>query len=338
MVFSQMEIDKINQENAFLWEYTQDGGARILAGYGASPYVMVPEKIGEVPVTELGEYCFSESHKEELFQRNQQGKVNCQATIRPWMRLLSGKYVEKVILPDSMKKLGNLAFYNCSNLKELQFGKELTEIGSDAFMNCLSLNSLLVRSGIKERTGLKQILSQRPSDISVKFQKEDQTDAVLFYPEYYEQYDEIGPAHIFALNLTGEGFRARQCFLDGVVDLGKYDAVFEQACKEESVEILCTMAKNRLEYPIELVEYAKEQYVVYLQQHAKEFLAELVNKRKLETLERFFQKEYFTQNWLTYCITKASESGWPQGAATMFQWKQPEKRKTVKERYSLDDI
>ncbi len=46
------------------------------------------------------------------------------------------------------------------------------------------------------------------------------------YPEYYESYDELGPAHIFELNLTGEGFRARQCFKEGVILLNAYDEIF----------------------------------------------------------------------------------------------------------------
>ena len=66
------------------------------------------------------------------------------------------------------------------------------------------------------------------------------------YPEYYESYDEIGPAHIFELNLTGEGFRARQCFKEGVILLNAYDEIFPQACVEESAEVLIPMAWNRL--------------------------------------------------------------------------------------------
>lgn len=338
MAFSQISNEIMNQENAFLWEYTQNGEARILAGYGASPYVMIPEKLGEVPVAEIGAYCFSDSQKEKLEQRYQQSEVKCFGVIQPWMRLLSGKYIEKVVLPDSLQKLGNLAFYNCGKLEELQLGKELTEIGSDAFMNCLSLKKLMVRSGIKERTGLKQILNQRSSDILVTFYKKKRTEAVLLYPEYYEMYDEIGPAHIFALNLTGEGFRARQCFQDGVVDLGRYDDIFEQACKEESVYTLCTMARNRLEYPVGLTEEAKGRYISYLQEHAEEFLEEMVIKKQLDTLQLFFGKKYFEKQWLKYCIAKASEKGWTEGTASMLRWQQSEKRRTVKERYSFDNL
>ncbi len=337
MAFSQIRDKEVNQENAFLWEYTQSGEARILAGYGASPYVMVPGKLGEVPVTEIGDYCFSDSQKDKLELRYQQGDVECYGAVQPWMRLLTGKYIEKVILPDSLQKLGNLAFYNCSKVKELQVGSNLTEIGSDAFMNCLQLQTLVLRSGIKEKTGLRQILSQRSSDMLVVF-GEEEIEAALFYPEYYEMYDEIGPAHIFALKLTGEGFRARQCFQDGVVDLGKYDEIFEQACKEESVRTLCAMSKNRLEYPVGLTEDAKKQYIDYLQNHVEEFVTELVKKRRLSTLEVFFKNEYLPGQWLTHCIMQASENGWTEGAASMLRWQQSQKKKTVKERYSFEDF
>ncbi len=338
MAFSQVSDGKENQENAFLWEYTKNGGARILAGYGASPYVMIPEKLGEVPVEELGDYCFSDSQKDKLEQRVSQRELECFGEIQPWMRILSGKYIEKVVLPDSLKKLGNLAFYNCSKLKELEFGNRLDEIGSDAFMNCIQMKKLVLRCGIHEKSGLRQILSQRSSDTLVIFLKEEKIEAALFYPEYYEMYDEIGPAHIFALNLTGEGFRARQCFQDGIVDLIKYDAIFEQACKEESVRTLCTMAKNRIQYSVGLEEKAKKGYISYLQSHAEDLIKDLVQKRQLDCLECFFKKEYLPMKWLVECIAMASESGWTQGAASMLRWQQEKKKKTVKERYTFEDF
>ena len=65
--------------------------------------------------------------------------------------------------------------------------------------------------------------------------KSEFIDGSIFYPEYNGGYDEVGPAHIFALNIEGEGFRMRQCFKDGKIDFDGYDACFEKLCAEESV-------------------------------------------------------------------------------------------------------
>lgn len=74
---------------------------------------------------------------------------------------------------------------------------KLVEVGSDAFMNCLNLRSLRMCAGVEEPTGLKQLLAQIKWQVEVSFEQEDgEREAVLMYPEYYESYDEIGPAHI----------------------------------------------------------------------------------------------------------------------------------------------
>ena len=62
-------------------------------------------------------------------------------------------------------------------------------------MNCKKFHFLTVRCDVGERSGAKQILSRISADMEVTFAgKTGQT--VVFYPEYYESYDEIAPAHI----------------------------------------------------------------------------------------------------------------------------------------------
>lgn len=130
-------------------------------------------------------------------------------------------------LPDNMHKVGNYAFYNCTALEMLETGKYLEEIGSDAFMNCKKFHFLTVRCDVGERSGANQILSRISADMEVTFQGKTGQTAV-FYPEYYESYDEIAPAHIFGRSIEGEGFRARQCFKEGVPDLSQYDTIFRK--------------------------------------------------------------------------------------------------------------
>ena len=109
------------EEAEFQWKEIREGEACILEGCGASPFVVVPEQIEGILVTAIGEYCFS------------------------------GKMMQRVFLPDSVKEIGKLAFYNCTALQELQMGAALTEFGSDAFMNCMQLKTICVRCGVTER-------------------------------------------------------------------------------------------------------------------------------------------------------------------------------------------
>lgn len=294
------------EEAGFQWKEIREGEACILKGCGASPFVVVPERIEGVLVTAIGDYCFS------------------------------GELIQGVSLPDSVKEIGRLAFYNCAALQEIQMGAMLTEFGSDAFMNCMQLKTIRVRCSVTEKSGLKQLLGQRTSDTKVIFEREGATEAVLLYPEYYEIYDEVGPAHIFALNLTGEGFRARQCFRDGIVDLAQYDRIFEQATVEESPETLCHMAVNRLCYPVKLSQEAEDRYRNYIQEQEELLLHVLVGSRSLEILEIVFQKRILSEYGRTTGIRLASEQNWPEGAASMLRLHHKTEAHVAVDRYSFD--
>ena len=209
----------------FLWEKISEGEIRLLRVFGEQPVVTV-SLVGS-------EMCIRDSL--ETIERD--GKLH----------ELSEKYIKEVQLPADIVKIGSCAFYNCTKMERISVYPKLVEVGSDAFMNCLNLRSLRMCAGVEEPTGLKQLLAQIKWQVEVSFEQEDgEREAVLMYPEYYESYDEIGPAQIFELNLTGEGFRARQCFKEGVILLNAYDEIFPQACVEESAEVLIPMVWNRL--------------------------------------------------------------------------------------------
>ena len=221
---------------------------------------------------------------------------------------------------------------------------KLVEVGSDAFMNCLNLRSLRMCAGVEEPTGLKQLLAQIKWQVEVSFEQEDgEREAVLMYPEYYESYDEIGPAHIFELNLTGEGFRARQCFKEGVILLNAYDEIFPQACVEESAEVLIPMAWNRLYAACGLSPEARADYEEYVREQSGKVLTILLKKRELKPLHFFFEKGYGRKEQIEDAVAIASHEEWMEGVASLIAWKrqlfaEPEKTADVKSRYSFQDF
>lgn len=322
-------------EQYFYAEETKSDALRLLRCYGDLPVVSVPSLLEGRRVTELGDYCFSDSVKGE-----RTGEQLPEGT-----RELSGRYLRRVILPDSVRRLGDFCFYNCSCLEELALGAAVEEIGSDAFMNCMKLRVFRLRCGMEDRSGLKQLLGQRMSDTTVLFERQEDgssTDSAaelvgeLFYPEYYEQHQEIGPAHIFAMSIQGEGFRARQCFRDGVLSLRDYDEIFEQACAEESAGTLCRMALNRLYYPVSLEREAEERYTVYLQRQEQTLVKYLIRERALDKLEYFVQREIISEKGLGEGIRLAAEQEWTEGAAELLRLQQEKKKSAAQERYAFD--
>ena len=56
-------------------------------------------------------------------------------------------YLEKVVLPSSLKTIGTSAFYGCKNLTSVIIPEGVTKIASDAFANCSSKLVLTVTEG-----------------------------------------------------------------------------------------------------------------------------------------------------------------------------------------------
>ncbi len=83
--------------------------------------VIIPEKINEIPVTEIGEEAFKENKK-----------------------------IEKVVIPSSVTVIRKSAFNGCTSLKTVEFSKGLLSIGTLAFSSCKLLENLNLPDTLKE--------------------------------------------------------------------------------------------------------------------------------------------------------------------------------------------
>lgn len=55
---------------------------------------------------------------------------------------LNGKELTELVIPSSITKINNYAFYGCSSIKSVKIHNNVTEIGSSAFELCSDLNSI----------------------------------------------------------------------------------------------------------------------------------------------------------------------------------------------------
>lgn len=330
------------------WNKTSEENIRILRMFGESEEAVVPEMIAGRAVVEAGDYCFavSEHLPSEyectvcIYDTEEKKWQEIPADGADWnTRLveLSGDRLKKVTLPDNMHKVGNYAFYNCTALEMLVTGKYLEEIGSDAFMNCKKFHFLTVRCDVGERSGANQILSRISADMEVTFQGKTGQTAV-FYPEYYESYDEIAPAHIFGRSIEGEGFRARQCFKEGVPDLSQYDTIFPKACAEEKENTLLHILSLRLRYPVSLTDEAKERYVAHLREQELYIIPKLVGQKNMERITLFCENGWITQAAVKAGLEQASRMEWAEGTAELLHLQRKYFTEQKKERYSFDEL
>lgn len=320
-----------------LWQKREDQTARLLRIYGETGEAVVPEQIDGAAVTEIADYCFSQSlhlpaEEDYLITCIPADEGQCE------LHEQAGRYITSVELPVTVKKLGRYAFYNCSRLKKLIIGDGITEVGSDCFMNCIRLSELQLEADYKKPGALRQILAQITSDIEVFFCRQGQTQAVIFYPEYTESYDEIAPAHIFGRKITGEGFRARQSFADEVVMLSSYDGIFAQACIEESERTLCRMAYDRLRYPVDLEMDQREAYEHYLGEHAGVLFLEGMNKQDLTVVSFLSEHGYVDPAMYEQGITLAASAGWVHGSSYLIEQKRVRMSGGIASMYSFDEF
>lgn len=252
---------------------------------------------------------------------------------------LAGAYITRVTLPEGIKKIGNFAFYNATELAELELGSGIDTLGSDAFMNCRSLSRLLLHADPGQKTGLRLLLAQLSSDLEVALSGENGVWAKLLFPEYYESYDEIAPAHIFGRNIVGEGFRARQSFREDVLDFAQYDKIFPQACVDESEATLGRLALDRVRYAAELSEAPRGLYEEYLKAHSGYLIRRITDDRDLELAEDCCSRKFLTREDVAACAMRAGEADWAEGAAALLHLMQQYfAEKTPDERYSFDDF
>lgn len=332
-------------KNWYWYERLPEGNVRLLRVFGTLPEVTIPERINGMSVKEIGAYCFSTTNRVKSYEvyaedDTESGNVQVlqQLCEKGSIRELCGEYLQKIVLPESVVSLGNLACYQCSCLKELVIGSNLTEVGSDAFMNCRNLKNITVNGSVAEPSGLKQILGQRSLETKVTFQTKNRKEAVLIYPEYSESYDEIGPAHIFKLNIEGEGFRARQCFRNGVVDLTQYDNIFMQACAKESEDTLCHMAMMRLYYPIGLHEEKKENYKKYLKDHSRSAGEILIQEKNIKFICFLVNEGCFEKKDMEVCIQCAVEMNWTEGVRELLQCRDSFDTDSRKDEYGFEEF
>lgn len=108
-----------NSEEDFYITETSEGNIQINGYDGASKVVVIPTTIGGKPVVELGDSALANSK------------------------------VEAVVIPGSVKRIGEYAFQNCMNLRYVKMHEGLISIGCAAFFGCTSLEKADIPEGVE---------------------------------------------------------------------------------------------------------------------------------------------------------------------------------------------
>lgn len=235
--------------------------------YGTEERIEVPAQIEGMPVTVLAPYIFSQARR----------KPDQKAAI-------CGNQVKEIVLPDTVREIGNYAFYGCYYLEALTLSHRTHDIAGGAFTGCRHLKNLTFRMEQAEGYCMKDVLSEVHHEMKVKLVYPNAVCTLLF-PEYYEEAVENTPARQLETQFHGSGYSYRQCFQDGVFQFGEYDRLFQEAQNLESEDFCIELAVTRLMEKVRLSQDAEGVYQSYLMEHRMSAAGWCIEFEQNETLE-----------------------------------------------------
>ena len=113
LIFSSSLFVACDDSSDYVFDVYEEIDTVIIREYkGRKKDVVVPEKINGVTVREIFVFAFAETE------------------------------VQTIIIPENVNKINSGAFADCSSLKSITFGKELSILGEKVFANCTSLEKL----------------------------------------------------------------------------------------------------------------------------------------------------------------------------------------------------
>lgn len=90
--------------------------------------------------------------------------------------------LEKLVLPDSLKRIGNMALFQMYGLKEINFPEDLESIGKDSVAFCTSLTEIELPSTIRKLEKYAFFDCNKVTKVTVKAKQSDVEQGELWYP------------------------------------------------------------------------------------------------------------------------------------------------------------
>ena len=300
-------MERQQGENELLLTCRDEGaGVCILRCASADPVIRVPDAVLDRPVVSLGRYALSQRDPELTGAGLFQVRVTGGNGDRPVVHDAGG--LVHVLLPASLRRVGDYAFYNCRSLARLSLSGGVEELGGDALMNCAALRRIDLTLDENGKSCLQGLLAACSTDLEVRLTT-PRGKAVLSFPAYREELELVRSAHIFQRRIQGSGYAYRQCFRDGVPDLPQYDGCFSRLLEGHDYPAACRVALDRLRWPLALSDAARDAYLAFLREHGGLAASELLDRNDGDGLAFLLELKVLSPAALTAAGDAARQAG-----------------------------
>lgn len=309
-----------------LWiEYTlMDDKVTIISCKGYGNVVVIPSSIKGKPVTKLGAYAFSDCKKSKEFlplETKLYNEVIPGATVPGCtLEYIGGRNLKEIYLPETLEVLDEYAFYDCRELEILHICSGKIEFQNGVFMNCEKLREVNIKGNPDQITCVSEILSEKSDEVYVHFIS-GEGKGVFLFPEFYEDSIENTPARIFHYLIYGAGYRYRQCFSQGRLNILAYDTVFKAAEIKNIHETALKIAFLRLRYPYQLQETMRDNYLNYIKTHVGAAIDFIISNDKIENMIFLTSLNCMTDENYTKALTKVTTQGKKEWASMLLKEK-----------------
>ena len=159
-------------------------------------------------------------------------------------------------------------------------------------MNCQNLHDIHITAHGREGALLYYLAAELPLELDLTVERPEGQTVRLLLPEYFEDYEENGPAHIFNFRIYGAGYGYHHCFRQRQLDLTAYDRLWDELMTTGAAEDESTLriAWYRLRWPAELSEKAEKGYLKYLRSHRVAAGRFLIERQDTEGLRFLLEK------------------------------------------------
>lgn len=258
---------------------------------------VVPEELFGLPVRALGPRAFAPHRGEEAPDHRR---------------------IRSIILPSTLERVGDYAFYNCAGLELLSLTGRTRSWGASCLMNCRSLRRLELEALDEGAAPLFYFASELSGELDASVRYPDGGELRLIFPEYIESYENNDPAHHFDFHLYGPGFPYHNAFRGKRLDLGLFDGAWGEMLRRE-YEPACAMhlAFYRLRYPRGLASKAEADYQKYLDNCCAAVLCWLVETGDCRGLSWFLSRFRPDGAAVSIALEQARAQRLPEAAALL---------------------